>query len=139
MERTTAKSDILKETKGSKEKQKFECPRCEYVCKKRVTLNKHMNTKHQGKYSEEIVCKSKCSLCEGTLKTKNNFEMHIKEHIDEIEELDIAKITNGHDLFECNLCTFKSGYGDSIREHLIDHVNYSRNDEKENEEPLQAI
>ena len=98
-----------------------------------------MNTKHQGKYSEEIVCKSKCSLCEGTLKTKNNFEMHIKEHIDEIEELDIAKITNGHDLFECNLCTFKSGYGDSIREHLIDHVNYSRNDEKENEEPLQAI
>ena len=33
-----------------------------------------------------------------------------------------------------NLCSFESGLGDSIREHLIGHVNHSRNDEKENEE-----
>ena len=36
--------------------------------------------------------------------------------------MDIASITNGHNLFECNLCGFDSGHGDSIREHMIDHV-----------------
>ena len=97
-----------------------------------------MNTKHKGKHSEKMVCKSKCSLCEDTFETKNDFEMHLKEHIVEIEELDIEKITNGHYLFECNLCSFESEYDDSIREHLIHHVNHSRNDEKENEESEQA-
>ena len=50
--------------------------------------------------------------------------MHPKERIDKTEELDIAKITDGHEFFECNLCSFESGYGDSIRKHLIDHVNH---------------
>ena len=48
--------------------------------------------------------------------------------------LDISTLTNVHELFECNLCSFESGLADSIREHLIDHVNHSRNDEKENKE-----
>ena len=39
--------------------------------------------------------------------------------------MDITTLTNGHDLFECNLCSFESGLGDSIREHLIDHVNHT--------------
>ena len=65
-----------------------------------------MNTKHQGKIFEEMVCKSKCSRCEITFKTKNDSEIHLNKHIDEIEELDIAKITNGHELFECNLSSF---------------------------------
>ena len=57
--------------------------------------------------------------------------MHIEEHIYEIKELHISTLKNGHELFECNLCSFESGLGDSIREHIIDHVNHSRNDEKE--------
>ena len=35
MEKTTANNDTLKETKYSKEKQKFQCPQCEYLCKKK--------------------------------------------------------------------------------------------------------
>ena len=119
---------------NSREKQKLSCPQCDYVCEKRYTFNKHINTKHQCIKTEIIDCTSKCSLCTDTFKTKNEFEMHIKEHIDEIEELDISTLTNGHEVFECNLCSFESGLGDSIREHLIDHVNHSRNDEKENKE-----
>ena len=53
---------------------------------------------------------------------------HIDEHIEKIEGLDIASLTKGHDLFECNLCSFESGHKDSIREHLISHVNPQNED-----------
>ena len=32
-------------------------------------------------------------------------------------------MTNGHDLFECNLCSFESGHEDSVKEHISAHVN----------------
>ena len=57
---------------------------------------------------------------------------HIDENIEEIETLDIASLTNGHNLFECNLCSFESGLGDSIREHMIDHVLPQRHDNRTN-------
>ena len=37
--------------------------------------------------------------------------------------MDGASLINDHDLFECNLCSFKSGYGESVNENLIEHVN----------------
>ena len=43
--------------------------------------------------------------------------------------MDITSLTHGQDIFECNLCRFESGVGDSIREHLIDHVNSSLEEE----------
>ena len=43
--------------------------------------------------------------------------------------MDLAYLTHGNDLFECNLCGFESGMGDSIREHLIDHVNSTLEEE----------
>ena len=49
--------------------------------------------------------------------------------MEEIEEMDIASLTNEHDLFECNLCSFESGYGDNVKENLIDHVNQSKEDQ----------
>ena len=39
------------------------------------------------------------------LKTKAEFEKHKEEHMEEIERLDISTLINGHDLFECNLCS----------------------------------
>ena len=45
--------------------------------------------------------------------------------MDEIEGMDITNLTNEYDLFECNLCSFESGNIDSVKEHLIDHVNQS--------------
>ena len=38
---------------------------------------------------------------------------------------DITNLTNEYDLFECNLWSFESGNIDSVKEHLIDHVNQS--------------
>ena len=74
---------------------------------------------------------NECSLCEDIFGSEIEYKKHIEEHIEEIENIDIASLTNGHDLFECNLCSFESGLGDSIREHMINHVNPQRHDESE--------
>ena len=73
---------------------------------------------------EENILNSKYGICKDEFENKNELQTHIQYHIDKIEELDITTLTNGHDLYECNLFSFKSGLGDSIREHLINHVNY---------------
>ena len=44
--------------------------------------------------------------------------------------MDIKSLTNGHDLFECNICSFESRHEDSVKEHLIEHVNPSKVFEK---------
>ena len=47
-------------------------------------------------------------------------------------KLKVQTLTKGHDLFECNLCSFESGHKDSIREHLIAHVNPQNEDNSVN-------
>ena len=75
---------------------------------KKVTLNKHIDSKHQGMNCDAKLCNSKCSLCEDTLKTKDIFKLHNKDHMDEIEVLDITTLTNNHEVIVCNLCNFES-------------------------------
>ena len=144
MEKVPIKLTSYKEMKDLSnteiEMQNMKCPKCEYECKKKVILSKHMNTEHRSIHSNAQVRNSKCSLCEDTFESKSEFEEHIKDHMDEIEGLDITTLTNNHDMFECNLCSFESGVGDSIKEHLIDHVNQSNYEEKQNkEENIQSI
>ena len=67
----------------------------------------------------------------------DNFEAHYKEHMDEIEGLDITTLTNNHDMFQCNLCSFTSGVGDSIKEHFIDHLHRSKEIDKESREEVE--
>ena len=85
---------------------------------------KHTNTKHGGK-TETGVSKSKCSICDDKFETKAEYQKHKEEHMEEIEGLDISTLTKGHDLFECNLCSFESEYGDSIKTHLVDNLNHT--------------
>ena len=115
-------------------KYRLKYPKCEYICEKKVNLDKHINTKHETNHSDVRLCNSKCSLCEGLFKNMDNFEAHYKEHMDDIEGLDITTLTNNHDMFQCNLCSFASGVGDSIKEHLIDHLNRSKEIDKESRE-----
>ena len=87
-------------------------------------MNKHKNTEHTQEVSQ-----NECSLCEHCFGSETEYKKHIDEHIEEIENINIASFTNGHDLFECNMCSIASGLGVSIREHMIDHVNPQRHDE----------
>ena len=43
----------------------------------------------------------------------------------------LSTLTNGHNLCECNLCSFESRYGDSIKEHLVDHLNNTMENQNE--------
>ena len=45
--------------------------------------------------------------------------------MDKIKSKDTI-LTNEYHLFECNLFSFESGNEDSVRDHLIDHVNQSQ-------------
>ena len=66
------------------------------------------------------------------LTTSEDFNKHMAEHLDEIENMDIASLTNEDDVFECNLCSFESGLGDSLKEHMIEHINLTKQRETDN-------
>ena len=67
-----------------------------------------------------------CSICKDKLKNKYEFLKHKEEHIEETEEFDISTPTNGHEMFECNMCSFESGHEDSVKDNLIDHLNHTK-------------
>ena len=129
----TSKRSDKANTSTTKSKESFKCNKCDFESNKEIILNKHTNTKHALKVAEKDTkykaSRNECSLCEDRFELDDDLEKHVDEHIQEIEGLDIASLTNGHDLFECNLCSFESGLGDSIREHLIDHVKPQREGE----------
>ena len=116
-----------KDTSASIHNNSFKCDQCSFISDTRITLNKHTNTKHAEQDSGY-----ECSLCEDSFSSSKELKTHIDEHIEEIEGLNIAELTKGHDLFECNLCSFESGHEDSIREHLIAHVNPQNKDHSGN-------
>ena len=127
-------TEKVKDTKNSDtEKLDLKCHQCDFKCKTKVTLNKHTNTKH-GVNIETEVSYSECSICNDKFETQADFQKHKEEHREEIEVLDISTLTNGHEVFECNLCSFESGHEDSIKEHLIDHLNHQKEYPKESSE-----
>ena len=66
------------------------------------------------------------------LPTSEDFNKNVAEHLDQIENMNIASLTNGHDIFEFNMCSFESGRGDSVKEHMIDHMNLTKQPETDN-------
>ena len=111
-------------------KEGFKCDQCNFKSNKEITLSKHINTKHAQQGTEDItkhiVCNSlefECTLYKDRFNTRNDLDRHKSEHIEQIENIDIESLTNGHDIFECNLFSFESGHEDSVKEHLIQHVN----------------
>ena len=127
LKKMKTKGKIVKETT----KQNIE--KCNQ-CKKKVTLNKHMNTKHGDSESHQERTKSvndlNCVMCEEKFRYKNDLEEHINGHLEEIKEVDIDSLKIGHDLYECTMCSFESGHNDTIKEHLIKHVLSPKSTEK---------
>ena len=98
-------------------------------------MNKHTNTKH-GVKTETEASSFECSICEDKFKTKSESLKHKEEHMEEIEGLDISTLTNSHELFEWNLCSFESGHEDSVKVHLIDHLNHTKEPENHEKKSL---
>ena len=78
-----------------------------------------------------------CSIGDDEFKTQAGLQKHKVEHMEEIEKLYMSTPTNGYDILKCNLCSFKSGHEDSIKEHFIDHLNCTKEREKKSEERVE--
>jgi hypothetical protein len=89
----------------------------------KVTFQKHCNSKHASIYKGSEEYDHECPPCSDRFTTIEAFNEHKADHLKEIESMDIRSLTNGHDIFECNLCSFESGNDDSVKEHMIEHVN----------------
>ena len=106
----------------------YKCDKCEYKCSKGVTLMKHINTKHPDYISERVKDTSnelKCVLCPDNFDTREDLNLHLSEHLDEIKQIELADLLNGHEVFKCTLCDFSSKNKNSIKNHLVEHVNQS--------------
>ena len=81
----------------------YNCNQCEYSSATKMSLIKHINIKHalnpvkQG-VTEQVVVPS-CSMCDDNFNTVDQYEEHVQEHKDEIEEIDVTVLTNGLELF----------------------------------------
>ena len=53
MEKTKSKKDLEKD-EALEAEEMFKCEKCNYRCRKEITLNKHMNTKHVNKNSDIV-------------------------------------------------------------------------------------
>ena len=85
--------------------------------KSTATPSRLQNTKNS------VECNYECPLCSDQFSTIEGLNHHKAEHLEENINLDVASLTNEYELFECNLCSFESGHEDSVKEHMIDHVN----------------
>ena len=83
---------IRKKSCNKISQENFKCEKCDFISDKEITINKHMNTKHIHKFLE-----SECSLYEDRFTSATELEKHIDAHIEEIETLDVASLSNGHD------------------------------------------
>jgi hypothetical protein len=73
LEKTKFKKDLEKD-EASEAEEMFKCEKCSYRCRKEITLNKHMNTKHVDKNSDIVAIQS-----EKTLKPTNPGDDYKKE------------------------------------------------------------
>ena len=65
-------SGNIKLPKKNTSRKDFMCEKCDYVCKKQTTMNKHVNTKH----TDQI-----CKICEEEFRTSMELIQHVaKEH-----------------------------------------------------------
>ena len=56
-----------------------------------------------------------CPLCSDKFTTTEVFNEHKADH-----SMDVACLPIGHEIFECNLCSFESDPDHNVKEHMIE-------------------
>ena len=70
-----------------KNENPFKCDMCDYRSATKVSL-----------ITQKLVV-PKCSLCDDDFNTLNEYEEHVQEHKNEIDEIDVTALTNVLELF----------------------------------------
>ena len=66
-----------------------------------------------------------CSLCEDNFSSQEDYDTHVNEHIQEINEIYIESLKGGSEIFKCNLCGFQAGQTVPVKDHLKEHIKTS--------------
>ena len=61
-------------------------------------------------------------FCPFKFNTSKELNDHNREHLEEIEELDIEYLKHGNESFVCNMCEFNSNNVKKIKQHIINRV-----------------
>ena len=84
-------------------------------------MTKHPNSQ----VAKDISNNLKCVVCEDKFETRNDFNIHLEKHLEEIRDFGVKDWLNGHEQFKCNTCDYISTNHNVIKMHLIKHVNES--------------
>ena len=61
-------------------------------------------------------------MCEDNFSTQEEYDKHVNEHLQEVNEIDIESLKSGNAIFKCNLCDFQSGQTAAVKDHLKQHI-----------------
>jgi hypothetical protein len=143
-----AKEITLEKHKNTKHLQaNFPCESCEDQFVSKVDLKSHMEREHtdlvdnhknehyddgpsinNGTNKKELTPEDfephghECSLCEDNFSTQEEYDKHVNEHLQEVNEIDIESLKSGNEIFKCNLCDFQSGQTVAVKDHLKQHI-----------------
>ena len=76
----------------------------------------------QSKNNASVVDVKECSLCDDQFLTQEEFRIHVTEHLEEIQNIDVEYLKSGNEIFSCSLCSFESNVSKDIKDHLADHT-----------------
>ena len=57
-------------------------------------------------------------MCDDKFITEEEYTKHVKEHLEEIKDIDIEFLKNGHEILDCSTCKFQSNKPEAIKTHL---------------------
>ena len=74
--------------------------------------------------SKRVVLEGREGVCKNVLfvRTDEEFNIHVNEHLAEIKAMDIEYLKNGHEICACSLCNFDSKNTELIKKHLAQHT-----------------
>ena len=76
---------------------------------------KENTVKYVQQVTDSGVFASECLTCGDKFEATKYFEVHIKEHLEEIYNLDIEYLKSGHESFVCNNCEWNSNNVKNIK------------------------
>lgn len=103
--KSVSRSDLQSHKKSHSKEQPLKCANCEFACKRKSELNRHVKNKHLNT-EQFFVCKE----CENY---KTQSRQHLKRH------QEICKLDGVRKTYKCRLCKYQCQSDEGIRKHIL--------------------